>query len=120
VPDIVIPLADQVPVTPEGRPVNVAPVAPMVLYVMAVSDELTHKDCVVEAAPDVRVIALSGLTVSNPTTDVVPQPPVSVTVKGNEPETVGVPLMVTTLPDQDPVTPAGRPEIVAPVAVLVA
>ena len=38
----------------------------------------------------------------------------------NVPETVGVPLMVTTLPDHEPVTPAGKLPNVAPVAPVVA
>ena len=48
------------------------------------------------------------------------QPPVGVTVYMNVPVFVGVPLMVTTLADQLPVTPPGNPEIVAPVAPVVA
>ena len=38
----------------------------------------------------------------------------------NVPETVGVPLMVATFPDHEPVTPAGNPANVAPVAPVVA
>jgi hypothetical protein len=36
------------------------------------------------------------------------------------PDTEGVPVIVATLPDQLPVTPVGKPEKVAPVAVVVA
>jgi len=50
----------------------------------------------------------------------VPQPPVKVTVYVNAPETVGVPLMVTTFDAQLPVTPVGKPVTVAPVAPVVA
>jgi len=35
------------------------------------------------------------------------------------PDVVGVPIMVTTLPAQLPVTPAGKPLKVAPVALVV-
>ena len=38
----------------------------------------------------------------------------------NTPLTVGVPLIVTVLAAQEPFTPAGRPEKVAPVAPVVA
>lgn len=38
-----------------------------------------------------------------------------VTVKGNVPATVGVPLIVNCPPLYDPVTPAGRPVTPAPV-----
>ena len=38
----------------------------------------------------------------------------------NAPETVGVPLMVTVLVAQEPVTPAGNPVMVVPVAPVVA
>jgi hypothetical protein len=50
----------------------------------------------------------------------VPHPPVKVTVYGNEPEAVGVPLIVTTFAAHTPDTPAGKPVTVAPVAVVVA
>ena len=36
------------------------------------------------------------------------------------PETDGIPLIVTTFPDQAPDTPVGKPEKVAPVAPVVA
>ena len=47
------------------------------------------------------------------------QEPAKVTVYEKLPVAVGVPLMVTTLLANDPVTPDGRPENVAPVALLV-
>ena len=46
-------------------------------------------------------------------------PPVMVTVKAKVPVAVGVPLMVAVLEDQDPLTPAGNPLNVAPVAPVV-
>ena len=77
---------------------------------------LIHLVCALLPAAEVRTIVLFGVTVMVPVAVTVPQPPLSVTVYVNAPETVGVPLMVTVLDDQEPVTPAGRPEIVAPVA----
>jgi hypothetical protein len=63
-----------------------------------------------------------GVTVIVPVMVFVPpvQPPVIVTVYVNVPDTEGVPVMVTTFAVQLPVTPVGKPEIVAPVAVVVA
>ena len=60
-----------------------------------------------------------AVTVSDPVAVTVPHPPVSVMVKLALPAVVGVPLMVTTLLDQDPVTPVGNPEKLAPVAPVV-
>ena|SRR5437879_13913809 len=59
-----------------------------------------------------------GLTVIVPVAVMLPQPPVKVTVYPNGLPTavVGVPLMVATLAAQLPVTPAGSPLKVAPVA----
>ena len=74
---------------------------------------LIHFVCV---PPAVKVIVLFGVSVMVPVALMAPQPPLRVTVYVNAPETVGVPLMLTVLDDQEPVTPAGRPEIVAPVA----
>ena len=42
--------------------------------------------------------------------------PVVVRVYGNDPITVGVPLIVSVVPEMDKVTPVGKPETVAPVA----
>ncbi len=67
----------QLPVTPAGRPVTVAPVAPVVAYVVVVIGELMHNVCV---PPAVKVIVLFGVTVIVPLAVTVPQPPVSVTV----------------------------------------
>ncbi len=67
----------QLPVTPAGRPVTVAPVAPVVAYVVAVAGVLTHKVC---EPPVVNVTVLSGVTVIVPLAVTVPQPPDSVTV----------------------------------------
>ena len=72
-------------------------------------------------AADVNVTVLFGVTVIVPVAVTPTQlPPVSVTVYGKVPEAEGVPLMVTTLAAQLPVTPAGKPLKVAPVASVVA
>ena len=63
---------------------------------------------------------LFAVTVSVPVDVTIPQPPVSVTVYVNGPDAVGVPLIVTTFAAQLPVTPAGNPVTVAPVAPVVA
>ena len=71
---------------------------------------------------ELLAIVLFGVTVIVPVMVFVPpvQPPVIVTVYVNVPDTEGVPVMVTTFAVQLPVTPAGRPATVAPVAVVVA
>ena len=81
VPVIVTTLADQLPVTPAGRPVTVAPVAPVVEYVILVIAVLVHKVCAVVPAADVNVTVLFAVTVIEPVT-VCPEqvPPVKVTV----------------------------------------
>ena len=104
------------PVIPMGIPEIVAPVAPVVAYVVVVIAVLIHFVCV---PPAVKIMVLFGVTVIVPVAVIVPQPPFSVTVYVNAPETVGVPLMVTTLEAQEPVRPAGKPLIVAPVAPVV-
>jgi hypothetical protein len=55
-----------------------------------------------------------------PVVVITPQPPVKVTVYVSAaPATLGVPLIVTTLAAQEPVTPVGRLVTVAPVAPVV-
>ena len=74
VPEIVIVLAAQEAVTPAGRPVAVPiPLAPVVVYVIAVRAVFIHCDGVEEAAPTV----LSGVTVMVPVAFTLPQPPIS-------------------------------------------
>ena len=117
VPLIVMVLADHAALTPAGNPVGVPiPVAPVVVCVIAVRAVLIQSVGVEDAA----VTVLFGVTVIVPVAVTVPQPPVNVTVYVNVPDTVGVPLMVTTLDAQLPVTPVGKPVIVAPVAPVVA
>jgi hypothetical protein len=103
--------------TPAGNPVEVPiPVAPVVVCVIAVNAVFMQSVGVEDAA----LTVLFGVTEIVPVAVTVPQPPVKVTVYVNAPDTVGVPLMVTTFDAQPPVTPAGNPVIVAPVAPVVA
>ncbi len=115
VPLMVTTFAAQEPVTPAGKPVTVAPVAPVVAKVMLVKAELIQTVRLMPAAT-----VFKGVTVIVPVVVAGGQPPVVVTVYVNVPLAVGVPLIVTTFPAQDPVTPAGKPVTVAPVAPVVA
>ena len=83
---------------------------------------LIQRVCASVPAAELLVIVLFGVTVIVPVMVFVPpvQPPVIVTVYVNVPATEGVPVIVTTFAVQLPVTPVGKPEIVAPVAVVVA
>ena len=66
-------LAFQAAVTPAGSPVGVPmPVAPVVVWVMGISDVLIHRVGVEEAVPAVLV----AVTVMVPVALTVPQPPV--------------------------------------------
>ncbi len=65
-------LADQLPVTPDGNPLNVAPVAPVVAKLILVIAVLIH---VVRFTP--AAIVLFGFTVIVPVADTLPQPPVN-------------------------------------------
>ncbi len=76
-----------------------------------------HSVCV---PPVVNVMVLLFVTVIIPVEETDPQPPVRDTLYVNVPDTVGVPLIVTTSAAQFPVTPAGNPDTVAPVAPVVA
>ena len=70
---MVIRLAAQAAVTPEGNPVGAPiPVAPVVVCVMFVSKVLIHKVGVDEGAPAVLVV----ITVIVPVALILPQPPV--------------------------------------------
>jgi hypothetical protein len=60
VPLIVTVFVAQLPVTPPGKPVTVAPVAPVVVYMVVVIAVLIHTVCV---PPAVNVIVLAGVTV---------------------------------------------------------
>ena len=65
---------------------------------------------------EVSVIVLFAVTVLVPVLVIFPHPPVNVIVYVKEPETVGVPLIVTTLEAHAPLTPVGNPVMVTPVA----
>jgi hypothetical protein len=82
---------------------------------------LIHLVCASVPTAELNVIVLSGVTVMVPVFVTVPQPPVNVIVYVNGLPTVveGVPLIVTVLAAQFPVTPVGKPLKVAPVAPVV-
>jgi hypothetical protein len=82
---------------------------------------LMHRVCALVPAAELKAIVLFGLTIIVPVAVFVPpvQPPVNVTVYVNIPETVGVPLIVTVFELHEPVTPAGNPATVEPVASVV-
>ena len=72
---------EKVPVTPAGKPENVAPVAPVVLYVMSVIGVFTQTVWLSVPGSEVRVmVVLLGRTVMVPVAVTFPQPPVKVTV----------------------------------------
>ena len=115
---MVMVLDAQAAVTPAGKPVAVPmPVARTVVWVIAVSAVLIHNVGVEEAAS----ATIFGVTVIVPVMVFVPpvQPPVIVTVYVNVPDTDGLPLIVTVFALHEPVTPVGKPDTVAPVAVVV-
>ena len=74
VPLMVIVLVAHVAVTPVGKPVAVPiPVAPVVVYVIAVKAVLIHNVGELEAV----LMVLAGVTVIVPVALTVPQPPVN-------------------------------------------
>jgi hypothetical protein len=81
-PEIVTTFADQLPVTPAGRPANVAPVAVVVAYVMFVRAVLIQSVCASVPTAELLAIVLFGFTVMIPVAVLVPpvHPPVIVTV----------------------------------------
>ena len=68
---------------------------------------------------ELNVIVLTAFTFITPVFVITPHPPVNVMVYVNVPDAVGVPLIVTTLFNHAPSTPAGKPAKVAPVAPVV-
>jgi len=68
-------LAAQLPVTPAGNPLKVAPVAPVVEYVMLVMAVLIQTVCALVPAADVKVIVLFGVTVMEVVVVYKGQPP---------------------------------------------
>ena len=71
----------------------------------------------VDVEPDAKTgVPSTGMIFIEPVVEALPQPPDKVTVYRNNPDTAGVPLIVTTFASQVPVTPVGKPVTVAPVA----
>ena len=58
-------LASQLPLTPEGNPVNVAPVAPVVAYVIFVIGDIAHKVWLSVPGAELKEIVLFAGTLSN-------------------------------------------------------
>ena len=81
VPEMVMLPSEKVPVTPAGKPKNVASVAPVVLYVIGVIAVFTQTVWLSVPGAEVRVMVLLGRTMMVPVAVVtLPQPPVKVTV----------------------------------------
>ena len=76
VPLIVTTFPAHEPVTPAGRPVIVAPVAPVVAYVIGAIGVFIQTICASVPSAELRVIVLSGVTVIVPVALTVPHPPV--------------------------------------------
>ena len=71
----------KMPLTPSGKPETVAPVAPVVLYLIGVIAVFTQTVWLSVPGSEVRAMVLSGCTVMMPEAVVTPpQPPVKVTV----------------------------------------
>ncbi len=68
------------PLTPAGKPENVAPVAPVVLYVIGVIAVFTQTVWLFVPGAEVRVMVLLGSTVMVPVAVTSPQSPVTLTV----------------------------------------
>jgi len=78
VPEMVMLPPEKVPVTPGGKSENVAPVAPVVLYVIGVIAVFTQT--VWLSVPGAEVSVMVGCTMMVPVAVTFPQPPVKVTV----------------------------------------
>jgi hypothetical protein len=70
---------EKVPVTPAGKSENVAPVAPVVLYVIGVIAVFTQTVWLSVPVAEVRVMAVLGCTVMVPVAVTFPQLPVTAT-----------------------------------------
>jgi len=81
VPEMVMLPPEKAPVTPAGKSANVAPVAPVVLYVIGVMAVFTQTVWLSVLGAEVRVMVLLGCTMMVPVAVVTPpQPPVRITV----------------------------------------
>jgi hypothetical protein len=67
----------QAPDTPAGKPLNVAPVAVVVAYVIFVIAVLIQRVCASVPTAEVLAIVLFGVTVIVPVAFTEPQPPVN-------------------------------------------
>ena len=79
-PLIVTTFDAQLPFTPAGKPLKVAPVAPVVAYVMVVKAVLIQRVWILLPVPELSAMVLSGVTVMVPVFDILPQPHVKVIV----------------------------------------
>jgi hypothetical protein len=79
VPEMVMLPPEKVPVTPVGKPENVAPVAPVVLYVIGVIAVFTQTVWLSVPGAEVRVMVLLGRTMMVPVAVTCPQLPVTAT-----------------------------------------
>ena len=70
----------QLPVTPAGKPTNIAPVAPVVAQVIVVIAVLIHVVWASVPTAELNTEVFSGVTVMIPVDVIVPQPPVNVIV----------------------------------------
>ena len=111
--------ADHDPFSPAGNVVEVAPVAVIVAYVKLVIGVLIQTICDSVPTAELKPIVFNAFTFIVPVFVITPQPPVNVMVYVNVPDAVGVPLIVTTLFNHAPSTPAGNPAKVALVAPVV-
>ena len=80
VPEMVMVPPEKVPVTPAGKSENVAPVAPVVLYLIGVIAVSTQTVWLFVPGAEVSVMVLLGRTMMVPVAVTFPQPPVRVTV----------------------------------------
>ncbi len=80
VPEMMMLPPEKVPVTPAGKPENVAPVAPVVLYMIGVIAVFTQTVWLSVPGAEVRVMVLLGRTMMVPVAVTFPQPPVRVTM----------------------------------------
>ena len=81
VPEMVMLPPEKVPVTPAGKPENVAPAAPVVLYVIGVMAVFTQTVWLFVPGAEVSVmVGLLGCTMMVPVAVTFPQPPVKLTV----------------------------------------
>jgi len=80
VPEMVMLPPEKVPLTPAGKPENVASVAPVVLYVIGVIAVFTQTVWLSIPGAEVSVMVLLGCTMMVPVAVTFPQPPIKVTV----------------------------------------